>query len=67
MRRGHGIFGIGLEHRWQRFALSAELRGVAVAEDEDMVVFDNPRDSANLMDGRELGGGQFTLGGSFYF
>lgn len=70
LRRGHGVFGIGLEHRWQHFALSAELRGVAVEEDEDMYtiqpVVDGSRD-ASLMDGRELGGGQFTIGGSYYF
>jgi hypothetical protein len=68
MRRGHAVFGIGLEHRWQSFALSAELRGIAVEKDEDMVVTqDLPIRDGNLMDGRELGGGQFTLGGSFYF
>jgi hypothetical protein len=67
MRRGHAVFGIGLEHRWQSFALSAELRGVAVAEDEEMVRTQPVRFDGNLMDGRELGGGQFTLGGSFYF
>jgi hypothetical protein len=67
MRRGHAVFGIGLEHRWQRFALSAELRGIAVAEDEEMVRTQPVRFDGNLMDGRELGGGQFTLGGSFYF
>lgn len=69
LRRGHGMFGIGLEHRWRHFALSAELRGIAVAEDEDMVTTlpaDVGRD-ASLMDGRELGGGVFTLGGSYYF
>jgi len=74
MRRGHGMFGIGLEHRWQHFALSAELRGVSVEEREDMFetqpVTDGPRGEpppASLMDGRELGGGQFTIGGSYYF
>lgn len=67
MRRGHAVFGIGLEHRWQSFALSAELRGIAVAEDEEMVRTQPVRFDGNLMDGRELGGGQFTLGGSFYF
>jgi hypothetical protein len=68
MRRGHAVFGIGLEHRWQHFALSAELRGVAVEEKEDMYET-LPVDGApaTLMDGRELGGGQFTIGGSYYF
>jgi hypothetical protein len=73
MRRSHGVFGIGLEHRWQHFALSAELRGVSVEERDDMyetqpVVDGGPRgETASLMDGRELGGGQFTIGGSYYF
>jgi hypothetical protein len=73
MRRGHGMFGIGLEHRWQHFALSAELRGIAVEERDD-VYETQPVDGggargepASLMDGRELGGGQFTIGGSYYF
>ncbi|MBA3499076.1 MAG: hypothetical protein M4D80_12055 [Myxococcota bacterium] len=68
MRRGHAVFGIGLEHRWQHFALSAELRGVAVEKKEDMYET-LPVDGApaTLMDGRELGGGQFTIGGSYYF
>ena len=74
MRRSHGVFGIGLEHRWQHFALSAELRGVSVEKNEDMFetqpVDGGPgRDvpKASLMDGRELGGGQFTIGGAYYF
>lgn len=71
MRRGHGMFGIGLEHRWSHFALSAELRGIAVEKKEDMFVTQpvdvGGREPANLMDGRELGGGLFTLGGSYYF
>jgi hypothetical protein len=72
MRRNHAVFGIGLEHRWRHFALSAELRGVAVEEQEDMYETlpadgGSWEDSASLMDGRELGGGQFTIGGSYYF
>lgn len=68
MRRAHGVLGIGAEYRWQRFGITAELRGIGVAEDEDMVIIqDAPARDGNLMDGRELGGGQFTLGGSFYF
>ena len=68
MRRGHAVFGIGLEHRWRHFALSAELRGVAVEEEEDMYQT-LPADGspATLMDGRELGGGMFTIGGNYYF
>ena len=70
LRRNHAVFGIGVEHRWRHFSLSAELRGVAVEEREDMyetLPVDSGYDSASLMDGRELGGGQFTIGGSYYF
>jgi hypothetical protein len=70
LRRSHGVFGIGLEHRWQHFALSAELRGVSIEKKDDMYTtlpVDGAREPASLMDGRELGGGQFTIGGSYYF
>lgn len=70
LRRGHGVFGIGIEHRWRHFALSAELRGVAVEEREDMyetLPVEDRGEPASLMDGRELGGGQFTLGANYYF
>jgi hypothetical protein len=70
LRRAHGVFGIGLEHRWQHFALQAELRGVAVEKaDDDMLVFgvDGSGGDPRLTDGRELGGGMFTLGANYYF
>jgi hypothetical protein len=70
LRRGHAVFGIGLEHRWTHFALGAELRGVAVEEIEEMdrtLPVDSGKEPASLMDGRELGGGQFTIGASYYF
>lgn len=67
LRRGHGVFGIGLEHRWQHFALQAELRGVAVEKDEDMYVIQDGLGDTKLTDGRELGGGMFTLGANYYF
>ena len=68
LRRGHGVFGIGLEHRWQHFALQAELRGVAVEKaDMDQILPARPDGSSMLTDGRELGGGMFTLGANYYF
>ena len=70
LRRGHGVFGIGLEHRWQHFALQAELRGVAVEKADDMYVTQDINAGTSdprLTDGRELGGGMFTLGANYYF
>lgn len=76
LRRPHAMFGIGLERRWTNFALQAELRGISVGEREeddfeDMPVSDGaPRDNPEVdfaTSNEELGGGQFTLGASFYF
>jgi hypothetical protein len=76
LRRPHGMFGIGVERRWTNFALQAELRGVAIGENEDRAEIQpdiapgGPRDP-NAIDfsrnNEELGGGQFSLGASFYF
>jgi hypothetical protein len=72
LRRGHGMFGIGVERRWHRFALQAELRGVGIEEREDAYtiqpeIVDGSGTTADAMSTEELGGGQFTLGASFYF
>jgi hypothetical protein len=75
LRRPHGMFGIGLEHRWQHFALQAELRGIHVDSREDAVVQDAPVDgngwnmnpAVDGMTNQELGGGQFSLGLNYYF
>ena len=74
LRRPHGMFGIGLERRWTHFALQAELRGISVGEHEDgamtLPADGAPRDPGGAdfaMSNEELGGGQFTLGASFYF
>ena len=76
LRRPHGMFGIGIERRWTHFALQAELRGISVGEPEDSdevmpVRPDGSREPAPSVDfattDDELGGGQFTIGASFYF
>src|SRR5688572_19616095 len=75
LRRPHGMFGVGLERRWRQFALQAELRGISVGENEEMaetlpVDGGSTRDPGGVdfaMSNEELGGGQFTLGASFYF
>ena len=76
--RPHGTFGIGVEHRWRRFAIQAELRGVAMGPSNGSDDYapappdDRPLPSPALTAGQatraeELGGGVFTLGGSYYF
>lgn len=76
-----GMVGIGIERRFRRFALQAELRGIGLGPREDAVegvpVADGgdaptmpvPRlpASAAATYADELGGGMATLGASFYF
>jgi hypothetical protein len=59
-------FGVGLERRWSRFALQAELRAVGVAPNDTM---DKCANAYDVCGGSRDGwaGGQFTLGGSYYF
>lgn len=72
LRRPHGMFGVGIERRWTNFALQAELRGISVGEADDVEAMpvDGGAPTSDVdfqMQDEELGGGQFTLGGSFYF
>jgi len=70
LRRGHVMFGGGVERRFQRFALQAELRAISIAEDDEMTVAVEPGvggGATTTPASTKLGGGQFTLGGSFYF
>jgi hypothetical protein len=83
MTRPHGTFGIGLERRFRRFALQAELRGVAMGEpkgyeddpytqppDRPTPVPERPPASLTAAEAAyspELGGGVFTIGASYYF
>ena len=64
--RPHVAFGIGLERRFNRFAIHAELRGVAMGprEDEMDVV---PQRTLDPRTAQNLSAGQFNLGASFYF
>lgn len=62
-------FGVGLERRFARFAMQAELRAVGVAPndqgDKIMPVGGDMYYDGYSRDG--WAGGQFTLGGSYYF
>lgn len=58
-------FGIGLERRWSRFALQAELRAVGVAPNEFAGDIMPVSYDGYSRDG--WAGGQFTFGGSYYF
>ena len=61
------MLGAGVEHRWQRFALQAELRGVSISGDDEMTVVVDGNGTTTTASSGELGGGQLTLGGAFYF
>jgi len=79
--RPHAAFGVGLEYRFNHFALNAEIRGVGMGEREDAMDVPtttpvpepggrNPLPPDTTSDprfGQSLSGGQFTLGASFYF
>ncbi len=78
-----GMVGIGVERRFRRFALQAELRGIGLGPREDAMgvvdVPDRPTTdggptpvprlpaSAATTYAEELGGGMVTLGASYYF
>jgi hypothetical protein len=69
-QRGHLAFGIGIEKRWQRFAIHAEMRGVGMGPREDQVMTlpaEVTRGTSDVRTGAELTGGQFALGASLYF
>lgn len=62
--RVHGVLGVGLERRWDRFALQFELRAIttsATQADRDFeATYGYPA-------GPGLSGGQFSLGAGYYF
>ncbi len=77
-----GMLGIGIERRFRRFALQAELRGIGLGPREDAMgvvdvpdrpTSDGPAPAPRLPAGaattyaEDLGGGMFTLGASYYF
>lgn len=64
--RPHVAFGVGLERRFHRFALHAELRGVAMGPREDSMEVGISR-VPDARTAENLSAGQFNLGASFYF
>jgi hypothetical protein len=66
--RPHFTFGLGLERRFNRFAIHADLRMMAIGEREDAADETRaPRAPVDIRGARELSAGVFTLGGSFHF
>lgn len=56
--RAHFAYGVGMEYRFTRFAIQAELRGYVLGQtDQEMTNDVDP----------ELTAGSFSLGGNFYF
>ncbi len=68
--RSHAAIGIGLERRWSSFAISAELRALAVGESQDEmdVYYDGYGYGYGYEEpDRGLSGGTAQIGASFYF
>jgi hypothetical protein len=70
--RPMAALGIGLEHRWQQFALHAELRGVGVGPHDDggqpkAQPLTMTTDFVAPTTADHLSGGTLTLGASYYF
>ena len=65
--------GIGLEHRWDHFAIQAELKGMALGPSKNdnqaqpVLNADGSVVSSSSSDGTSYSGGQFTVGASYYF
>ena len=67
-QRGHVAFGVGLERRFRRLALHAELRGVAMGPRSDrMDAGTRLPNTGDTRTGQNLSGGLFNIGASFYF
>ncbi len=67
-----GQLGLGLEHRWNHFALQAELKGIAMGETRaekngDVAVPETNGAIGRTSSGDTVSGGVFTLGASYYF
>lgn len=67
--RALGQFGLGLEHRWNHFALQAELKGVGMGETraERAGTVASPAYVGRTASGDTLSGGVFSLGATYYF
>jgi hypothetical protein len=71
VQRPMAALGLGLERRWQQFALHVELRGLGVGPHDNA---GQPKPQAPVMPGvlgptsdPHLSGGMLTLGASYYF
>ncbi|MBA3463897.1 MAG: hypothetical protein H0T46_28325 [Deltaproteobacteria bacterium] len=62
-QRGHGLMGIGLEHRWNKFALQLEGKAIFVGPTEE----EQMNADANGTEPTGISGGSLTIGGAFYF
>jgi hypothetical protein len=71
-------FGVGLERRWRRFAIQAELRAVGVKKNDDVMYAEPvayptntmqppPYDDKSAIDTGGKKGGQFALTANYYF
>jgi hypothetical protein len=70
--RGMFELGLGIERRFEHFALQAELRGVALGEtkgdgDTQPVMTDAATTTPPMTSTDKMSGGQFTIGASYYF
>jgi hypothetical protein len=65
--RGAVRIGGGVERRFEHFALQAELRFVAVAQNRDVEATDSVTTQAYLLERYGLGGGSLSIGASYYF
>jgi hypothetical protein len=63
-QRPHATFGVGVERRWNRFALQFELRALAVGQTEQEKMY---ADTYGTTMETGLSGGNFALGASYYF
>ena len=62
-QRPHALVGIGAEYRWEKFALQAEGKAIAVGPtDAEQMQAD-----ANGTTPDKISGGSITLGGAYYF
>jgi hypothetical protein len=74
-QRPIGALSIGLEHRWQQFALDAELRGFSIGQRQDQATTMPVASGSNVMTppangaapDQSGGGGSLTIGASYYF
>jgi len=63
-QRGHGVIGAGLEYRFTRFALQAEVRGYAFGDSQAEI---DAQDMFGQQPTTELTGSNLTVGAAYYF